>query len=531
MWNTRLTTAVPKKYKDSAILMRWNEKILKPDSVFRYTTYYGLFNPDQLELIASEPAKLAEFKISKDTIKQIEKSLLTWKAKINQKTTVKIGYIINDDKSGKPKAKYLGGNIGLEGSIYVSPNSDRNYFMEIFSNRKLINTMWEDVNVTTEEKESDGRFTLGTKSGNTLLFGYPYAYPASHFVVTVDGKYASNKNNLADTITYLKGKNKLGLTANGSVCDETEFLFNDIIIKQKLIPADAELNEISLNPSEFWIKNQNSFVPVDNSQYPINIGKRTFYKIEYEIINPTGIEIKNIGISLLLDVMSNGKDDVSLYAGSQKIPLNTNYSGNGMPKVLSDSSGKMNNFILKTPDNKNVSPDELTVGFYEYLNSIIYNTSTKPKEYGEDISVLLKWNKNNLKPKTNRTMSVYVGNTNDTIEHVYNNLKEFKNISVFFASGKADIPDNEINKILKIIKSNLYECILIEGFCDNQGDDKSNYILASKRANDVKQHLIKSGISEKKILIKISGEFNANKKVETNTKDRRVDVTLLKNND
>jgi len=524
LWNVKPTQKG--KYKDSAVLMRWDEKYLKPDSVVRYSTYYGLFNPGELEVVVSNLAKLAEFKVSQKKIKRGQKSLLTWKAKLPPKSIIKIGYILKGTKSEKQKVKYLGGNIKNIDSVYVSPSFDRTYVMEIYSNRKLVGTLSADVTVEVEEKENDGRFTIGTKNENTLLFGYPYPYPASQFIFTAEGKYASNNNNLSDTIQYLTGKNSIGANANGNQYLETTYRFRDVILKQKLIPTGAKQNEISLNPSEFWINNNALLIPVDNSRNPLIVPKRTFFKIEYEIINSTKLEKKHVGFSLLLDIMSLDKDDVSLFSEKQKILLVSKFLGKEIPSVICDTIDKNASFILRFLKNS-ASPDEINLGFFEYLNLILYNTSTKPKDYGEDVALLLKWNTVDLKAENNRMMSFYIGNTNDTIDVKYNDLIVAKSKSIYFATGKDETQNNEMNKIIKFVKSIPSECILIEGFCDNLGDEKANYFLAKKRANEVRLNLIKSGINNKKILVKVSGEINADKNRVENAGDRRVDVSLL----
>jgi len=90
--------------------------------------------------------------------------------------------------------------------------------------------------------------------------------------------------------------------------------------------------------------------------------------------------------------------------------------------------------------------------------------------------------------------------------------KEISSIVIYFDFDKYNIrPDQwpKVEKLAKLIKENNKNyTIRIEGNCDEWGTEEYNYALGLKRANSVKNALIKLGVDPKKLTIISYGELN-----------------------
>ena len=90
--------------------------------------------------------------------------------------------------------------------------------------------------------------------------------------------------------------------------------------------------------------------------------------------------------------------------------------------------------------------------------------------------------------------------------------KKVANIVVYFDFDKYNIRKDQwpkVEKLAKILKSNSSNyTIRIEGNCDEWGTEEYNYALGLKRANTVKNALIKLGVDPKKLTVISYGELN-----------------------
>ena len=121
--------------------------------------------------------------------------------------------------------------------------------------------------IKTGNQGEDGRFTMGTFDNKSLLFGFPFSYSTSHFIISADGRYASNADIFNHSVRYLKGileqKNELA-----SPQSEIKYTFSHLQITQKLTPVNKQFHEIG-------------------------IGKKgNYYKVEYQIINFSSFDKK-----------------------------------------------------------------------------------------------------------------------------------------------------------------------------------------------------------------------------------------------
>jgi len=90
--------------------------------------------------------------------------------------------------------------------------------------------------------------------------------------------------------------------------------------------------------------------------------------------------------------------------------------------------------------------------------------------------------------------------------------KELANVVVYFDFDKYNIRADQwpkVEKLAELIKNNPANyTVRIEGNCDEWGTEEYNYALGLKRANAVKNALIKLGVDPKKLTIISYGELN-----------------------
>lgn len=107
--------------------------------------------------------------------------------------------------------------------------------------------------------------------------------------------------------------------------------------------------------------------------------------------------------------------------------------------------------------------------------------------------------------------------------------------TIQFQNGKAVLVEDSralLDDVAKLLKEHKELVrIRIDGHTDSTGKDRANKRLSEKRANAVKQYLIKAGISKKRLVAKGFGEAKPvadNDTEEGRFKNRRVDLTILK---
>ena len=112
-----------------------------------------------------------------------------------------------------------------------------------------------------------------------------------------------------------------------------------------------------------------------------------------------------------------------------------------------------------------------------------------------------------------QTQNIQPENTN--VSFLNNNqqfAKKVSNIVVYFDFDKYNIKKSQwpkVEKLAKILESNKKNyTIRIEGNCDEWGTEEYNYALGLRRANSVKNALIKLGVDPKKLTLISYGKLN-----------------------
>ena len=116
---------------------------------------------------------------------------------------------------------------------------------------------------------------------------------------------------------------------------------------------------------------------------------------------------------------------------------------------------------------------------------------------------------------TTETNNTEINNTSIKVsaENVSKDFaKDLSSIVIHFDFDKYNIKQNEwpkVQKLADLIKNNNANyTVRIEGNCDEWGTEEYNYALGLKRANSVKNALIKLGVDPKKLTIISYGELN-----------------------
>ncbi len=102
--------------------------------------------------------------------------------------------------------------------------------------------------------------------------------------------------------------------------------------------------------------------------------------------------------------------------------------------------------------------------------------------------------------------------------------------TVLFDYDKYDIPDTSMVNIVKIIREQQIDRVLLEGHCDNIGSKNYNYTLSDQRAWAVKKLLIANGVFKENIKQCIGfgkdRPLTANETPEERQINRRVVMTF-----
>ena len=117
-------------------------------------------------------------------------------------------------------------------------------------------------------------------------------------------------------------------------------------------------------------------------------------------------------------------------------------------------------------------------------------------------------NTNNANIEEEAISSTVVSTTSNNQEFA----KKLSNIVIYFDFDKYNIKADQwpkVEKLSELIKDNsLNYTVRIEGNCDEWGTEEYNYALGLKRANSVKEALIKLGVDPKKLTVISYGELN-----------------------
>lgn len=215
----------------------------------------------------------------------------------------------------------------------------------------------------------DGRFTVGTKQRQKLLYGFPNPNSTSHVIFNIDGFFASNEPNFQ--AFYLLGPQRIV-----DFSYEVSWTFRKMSIVQRLTPI---------------LKNGRGMVWI---QY--------FFKNWDKVAHTVGTQLE-------LDTMIGSNDAAPLASSCGIIERETQYEDEENPDFfqayerVSDPGSLIGQGLLycagATP------PDFMIAGDWGKLNSVRWDEYRASDRHYGDSAVLYRWNPRNLMPGD----SLYIG--------------------------------------------------------------------------------------------------------------------------
>ncbi len=359
----------------------------------------------------------------------------------------------------------------------------------------------------------DGRFTIGTGS-KRLMYGYPSPHSTSHFVLSVNGKFASNNPCLrteAGPLTYLYGtQRKWG--EGGSLFSSIEYDFEGVTLTQRLVPVDKTFRDVE--PGQF-------------GQY---------YRIEYTMENNTS-QTLSAGLTLLIDTMIDTNDGAAMEADGTKVTTETKFSADKVPSeiLVYKSAGNKSDLVASvvTDKGKFIKPDELCVGRWRYLYPTIWDINANGEQYG-DSGIMFKWNEQAIEPRIARFVATHYGLP--TFANGEIQMKSFdpkvqrQSAQVFFEFGDDKLSDTAKAAITELVSGKGVEGIFVEVHTDAVGKDANNIKLAQRRGESIMKHLESLHLSREIMIVKPFGAQFADKSFAAvkggKLEDRRADVSI-----
>lgn len=362
--------------------------------------------------------------------------------------------------------------------------------------------------IPLDDQLIDGRFTIGY-GDKSILFGYPYSYSTSHFVLQSSGKYASNNPEFSQT-KELQGVLISAIEENSDLTftSKVMYTYDNLLITQTLEPVDSDLEELE------------------------NTSKGNFYKIEYEIENQSDAP-RDIEFTLLLDPMINGDDMCKLSADGSHVGIDTKFEAEKMPFHFSFYNGGLQAQLITKHQNV-ISPDLAYIGQWAYLTNVLQLEQQKIGKYTDDSAIVLKWNTQPLKKGEIRTFRVFYGvpkgKEGVNLQH-HHPIKKTQ-LTLYFDANKSQLSPEEETRLRNFIGARRWKAALVEGYSDAKGSEQVNLELSKERISQVSYALQMFGVKYEKILHKSHGEFFARNDETTrgsgDKKDRKVVVTVWK---
>ena len=162
--------------------------------------------------------------------------------------------------------------------------------------------------------------------------------------------------------------------------------------------------------------------------------------------------------------------------------------------------------------------------FHNVLNDVnlCYDLEFSPCMFGEEIEIELKV-KGIESSVIGRTVFRSPADEGFSID-----------LNILFKNGAWDIQEinfDKLNGLVQLMNFRPEIKILVEGHTDKSGSEKNNHWLSEKRADSVKQYLLKNGINTNRIEIKGFGSSKpaySYDKSDVNELNRRIEIAIIK---
>lgn len=295
------------------------------------------------------------------------------------------------------------------------------------------------------------------------------------------------------------------------------------------LPFNSQADDI------FFLPKENNLVGYFSSNRKGTLGNFDIYRFfsyeEHDFNNKNIVFInKSIDTSISFNAENIKEKINSLVSSQSKYPVF--YKVND--SVVFNSFNQISELMKNTSINKIQIEEQLDCAGCAFKRVNFYNIN--PKKETEKSDVVISEQKTDVISETKNTIEktkTDVANSKNSSELVSENISANKFFVKFNFNKNVPEPD-EINNLIIFLKDKSNK-IMIFGHTDSRGGEVYNYQLSLKRANNIKDILIKSGINKDRILsVKGFGEskpiVNCEPKcdAESNSKNRRVEIELIK---
>jgi outer membrane protein OmpA-like peptidoglycan-associated protein len=144
-------------------------------------------------------------------------------------------------------------------------------------------------------------------------------------------------------------------------------------------------------------------------------------------------------------------------------------------------------------------------------------------------SVKKKDKKQEVKKEKKKTVSKKITSTK-SIAVLQESISTITNRNISFVKNKAQITEKSrvtLNKVIKILKTVPNAKLVVKGYTDASGKEKTNLWISQERAKSVKKYLVKHGILAKNIVAKGYGESELLYGDKPNSElNRRVEIEI-----
>lgn len=352
---------------------------------------------------------------------------------------------------------------------------------------------------------ADGRFTIGAGS-RRLMYGYPVPHSTSHFVLSVDGRQASNNPWFPSGVVRLTGDLEYIADSLGSPRSSITFReFEGIEVTQRLIPVNRSFADV-----------------------PRGVGGQ-YYRIEYEMVNNSG-RPRNVGLMLLIDTMIDDNDAAQMDADGSRVSTQTAYSGRAVPSelIVWHTAGNRGGLAasLVTDKGRAVRPDALYVGKWPLFHKSVWGVSVDGSPY-TDSGILARWDEKSIPAGDRRAVATHYGLPfgNGTVTALMNSPIDFRRDStaVYFDLGRDVLTPEAKTALDRLIERTSPSGIFIEVFADARGDEQTNLALSRRRAESVMAYLQAKNVSRSIMIPKAFGESLSDQSAEARTEGKQID--------
>jgi len=221
-----------------------------------------------------------------------------------------------------------------------------------------------------------------------------------------------------------------------------------------------------------------------------------------------------------------------------KIKENTNINKDNNITEVNENILDKTKDIIETEENNSIKIDKISKDtLVKNATTIIdENNLTSTADKNQSLVDIVKINKNQEKNDTkddNNTLEKNKIITPSKVSTCESKFKELlENNKIHFAHNKATISHKSyslLDKLIKAVKSCPNKTIIIEGHTDSDGSETYNQRLSEKRANAVKEYLIKHGVSASRLKAIGYGEKRPiadNSTEEGKEKNRRIELKI-----